>query len=497
MNSFTFSGITKFKPFLFLVTCLCFLLYVPLFAQIQKIDSLKNVIEHTGDDSLQVNALNELSLNLWDSKPDTAIMYATMSLKLGNKIKYKSGVAYAYKTIGMGYYTKGDYIKVIENWQQSLATFDSIGDKIGISNILMNIGSVYTNQGDDAQAIEIYLRSLRVAEEIGDKRRIASVYLNLGNVYLNKPETHYKSLEYLLQSLKISEEFREYDAIGNASVNIGEIYYLKQNYDSALFYFEKSLKASEIDGINNVPYSLNNIGKVYSQRKQYASSVMNHNKAYDISKQINDVLQIAQSLIGIGNAYRFSERYNLAIEPYIEAESLAKEIGALKDLKEIYEGLSSTYSALKDYSNAFTYQTLLTEINYDLYNAENDKKIERMQFAFDIDKKQSEIEDLTKEKKLQDLEIQQQKYVNYAAGIAGIVLLLLALGMFNRYRFIQRTNKIIEKEKNRSDQLLLNILPVETAEELKEIMDQLKPAAIVTSPSCLLTLKVSQNYRQH
>ena len=84
-------------------------------------------------------------------------MYATMSLKLGNKIKYKSRDTY-YKTIGMGYYTKGDYIKVIENWQQSLATFDSMGDKIGISNILMNIGSVYTNQGDDAQAIEIYLQ---------------------------------------------------------------------------------------------------------------------------------------------------------------------------------------------------------------------------------------------------------------------------------------------------------------------------------------------------
>ena len=72
----------------------------------------------------------------------------------------------------------------------------------------------------------------------------------------------------------------------------------------------------------------------------------------------------------------FRKGVNLAIEPYIEAESLAKEIGALKDLKEIYEGLSSTYSALKDYSNAFTYQTLLTEINYDLYNAENNKKIE-------------------------------------------------------------------------------------------------------------------------
>jgi adenylate cyclase len=44
----------------------------------------------------------------------------------------------------------------------------------------------------------------------------------------------------------------------------------------------------------------------------------------------------------------------------------------------------------------------------------------------------------------------------------------MAIGLFNRYRYVRKTKQIIENEKERSEKLLLNILPLETAEELKE-----------------------------
>ncbi len=44
----------------------------------------------------------------------------------------------------------------------------------------------------------------------------------------------------------------------------------------------------------------------------------------------------------------------------------------------------------------------------------------------------------------------------------------MAFGLYRRYRFIRKTKEIIEKERDRSESLLLNILPVETAAELKK-----------------------------
>lgn len=431
-------------------------------------DSAILAIRALNDDSLKVNSLNTLSFSVWESDPDLAISYGTEASKLSSQTGYLPGLATALKAIGMGYYKKGNYLEVLNNWQQSLAIYDSLGDLGGVANLLMNIGAVYFNQGDDSQALDNYLQSLRVAEQIDDKLRIASTYLNIGNVYLNKTETHDKALDYSMRSLKLSEQLEAYDAVGNAAVNIGEIYFLSSNYDSALFYFEKAIAASEIEGETNLPYSYNSIGKVYAAREQYVSANLNHSKALEIAAQTNDNLQMAQSYIGIGNAYRLSNRNQLAIEPYDKAEELSKNIGALKELQEVYQGLSLVYAKLSDFPKAFTYQALLTQINHEIYNAENDKKLERLQFSHEIENKQREIEGLVKDKKLQELEIQQSKYVTYSAIFVGFLFILLAGGLFNRYRYIRRTNQIIEKEKKRSDQLLLNILPAETAEELKD-----------------------------
>jgi adenylate cyclase len=446
-------------------------LFIPILktdAQDTAIDSLNALILQSEADSNKVNALNALSILYWESQPDLTISYAEQARELSEKIEFRKGIAYALKNMGMGYYTKGNYVDVLNSWKQSLAAFDSIGDKNGVSNILNNLGTIYTNQGDDAQAIDFYLRALKVAEEIGEKIRIASALLNIGNVYLNKTETHDKSLSYLLRGLKIMEDLDEQDAVGTASVNIGEIYFERADYDSALYYFEISLQASEIDGSSNMPYAMNNMGMVYSVRQDYAQAEYYHSEALRIAQQFNDKLQEAQSLVGLGNTYRRQQNYPKSVAVYEQAESIAKEIGASKELKEIYDGISTSYAELQQYSDAFRYQTLLTEINLELYNAENDKKIERLQFSYEIEKKQDEIDILAKTAEIEQLKTKRQKAISMGLGTIGFLVLVLAGGLFNRYKFINRTNKIIEAEKNRSENLLLNILPSETAEELKQ-----------------------------
>jgi class 3 adenylate cyclase len=103
---------------------------------------------------------------------------------------------------------------------------------------------------------------------------------------------------------------------------------------------------------------------------------------------------------------------------------------------------------------------LLTGIKDTLYNTDEDKKIQQLQFNSEIEKKENDI-------KLQDATIQRQKIVNWAAGISGFLLLIVAIGTYNRYKYIRKTNKIIQNERDRSKELLLNILPEETARELE------------------------------
>jgi class 3 adenylate cyclase len=130
-------------------------------------------------------------------------------------------------------------------------------------------------------------------------------------------------------------------------------------------------------------------------------------------------------------------------------------------MKTAYEELSKLYAAQGKFKDAYRYEALFSAIKDSILNADEVNKRQRMQYNFDMDKKEAEI-------KVQDVTIQRQKTINYAAAVTGFLLLLLMIGMYNRYQYTKRTNKIIKDERDRSKSLLLNILPEETARELEE-----------------------------
>ena len=77
------------------------------------------------------------------------------------------------------------------------------------------------------------------------------------------------------------------------------------------------------------------------------------------------------------------------------------EIGAKLELKDLYQQMSIAYAKSADYGNAFKYQSLFSNIKDTLYNIETDKKLGRLQFDFDLQKKEGQISLLTKDKALQ------------------------------------------------------------------------------------------------
>ena len=453
---------TLFISVLFLVTG------ISVHAQTKQADSLKLLIRNANDDTLKVNTLIDISGSLLRVDANEALRYANDALSLAKQLDFVRGEAYALKNIGMSYYFQGNYIETLLFWQQSLSAFQTIDDKLGIANMLNNLGAVNFNEGDDEKAIQYYLESLKVSEEIGDKLRIATALVNIGAVYYNKTGTHNRALEYYLKALPLSEELGDNDAIGTSAVNMGEIYLARGDDKSALIYFEKALKAYRASENGNIPYALNNIGKVYASRKDFVKAIEYQREAFELAARQNAKLEMTQSLLGLASTYNLKGDFGSAVDTYLKAKDLAIEIGANYELKFAYEGLAVLYEKISDFRNAYKYQTLFSSIKDTLYNAEMDKRLQALTLNFDLEKKQGEVDLLTKDRALQELDLQRQKAIRNATSVTGILLLLLAIGLFNRYRYVRKTKKIIEDEKDRSEKLLLNILPYETAEELKE-----------------------------
>ncbi len=430
-------------------------------AQDAELDSLLKNLKTAPDDTNKVNTLIAISSKYRNSSADSAIYFAEQAKTEAEKIYFPKGIGYALKALGLAFNQKGDYVNALQKWKQALGIFEKYSIKTGESNMLNNIGAVYYAKGDENNALDNYLKSLKIAEEIHDTLRIGTALANIAGVYSNKPATYQKSLDYHRKALFFSIASGNSELIGNSYANIGEIFISMQKedsgnmklLDSALLY----LKQGQVYLANtyNEAYVINAMGKVYRLKKENVHALDLYQMGYSSGKTFESKLDMGQALLGSALTYQEEKDFNTAISFYKKAEALMVDIGLDEsyDITKVYEGLAFSCAQMNNHVDAFNYQQKLIDTKDKIYNLEVDKKLGTKLFAFEMEKKQGEIN-------LQEEIIGRQKLVRNGF-IGGFAIMVLFAVVF----FLQR-NKI-GREKKRSDELLLNILPEEVAEELK------------------------------
>jgi class 3 adenylate cyclase/tetratricopeptide (TPR) repeat protein len=410
-----------------------------------------------GKDTAAVNKLLTESKSFVGTDSAKAINLALRAKEMANELKYPKGEANALKNIGMVYYKRGMYVQTLDYWNQSLEIFENSRDDVGISNMLSNIGAIYLNQGADAKALEYTLRSLQMAEKLSDTLRMITALTNVGAIYHNKKDP--AALNYLLKAVPLAESSGNKDAYVVITGNIGEIYFDNDNNTKAVEYYQKSIKSSENNSATAFAY--NGIGKVYLKEVHFDLALENHNKALAIAEKEDDKFQVVRSLRGLADVYEKQNKTSLAIEYYNKAKKIAELMDDVKvELKDLYKEMASAYSKTKDFSNAFSYQSLYSDIKDSLYTTDIKKKLNQLQFDFELSKKEGEIV-------LQEARIKSEKQARTGVTIGLGLLLIIAFIIYRNYLQKAKVNKILDKQKDQIENLLLNILPKEVASELQ------------------------------
>ncbi|MEH6535650.1 MAG: adenylate/guanylate cyclase domain-containing protein [Psychroserpens sp.] len=385
--------------------------------------------DQTQKDSIRTDAFKNY---IWDGflfdKPDSAFTLAEELVTFAKTEQYPNAKAEAYNIQGVSFWLKANYLKALDYYKRSLKIREEIGDKKGISASLYNIGNIYLRQGNYPQALDYHQRSLKIEEEIGNIEGVASSLGNIGLIY-SEQNNFPKALDYYTKSLKTQEEIGDKHAIAVLLGNIGYNYKRQGNYSKALDYYTKGLKIREEIGYKHgIAFSHKNIGYNYNAQDMHKSAIIECQKAL----------------------------------------TLSKEIGAIDLQREACECLYDAYKALGNDNKALAYHEQMLVLNDSLQSEETSKKLQQMEF-----KKQVLADSLFQVEKDLKVEIahqsevqQKNKNKNLALG-AGIFFLLLAGGFYSRWRYVKKSKAVIEKEKDRSENLLLNILPAEIAEELK------------------------------
>jgi adenylate cyclase len=133
---------------------------------------------------------------------------------------------------------------------------------------------------------------------------------------------------------------------------------------------------------------------------------------------------------------------------------ISRESGIADGLQNCYGDLSLAYRLLGDYKRSLDYADSFQLMRDSTYSSDNRVKMAKLATKGEQDLKEKQIA-------LNKLEIQKKKNERIYFGIGVGMLLTIVSGLFF-------SRKTIQKEKNVSENLLLNILPAEVARELKQ-----------------------------
>ena len=309
-------------------------------------------------------------------------------------------------------------------------------------------------QGNLVEALEAYFKSAEAAKRARYKPGEGGAYSTIADIYSINDDSA-NAMLYYYKAIDILRQSNDSILLASAILNAGDEFLNRKNYDSALVYFQESGKIYEkVNYQIGEAYSLGNTGMVYANIGNISLAEKNINEAINILLELEDYYPICVYLISMCDIYMQKEDQKRALAYAMRSLTLARQYGlkdqisdANKKLSELYEQSGNHVEALKYYKDHIAYRDSVS-------NLQTVQNLANLRTNYELSQKQVELNLLNQKRK------NQRTILISLLIILGLTTVLL--GTLYWYY------KAISKETKRSENLLLNILPVEIAKELKQ-----------------------------
>jgi len=442
----------------------CFILLISISSKAQnpRLDSLKTRVEQPIADIERVDILNTLAIDLRRNDPDQGLVYAQQALELALKIEYKKGVRDAYNSKGSVLFGKGDYYQSLDLFQKSLALSMEMDELSKIAHAYYAMGVIYRKLGKYPESLELELKALKINEDLADTLEMGNSYSNIGIVYTNMAK-YSEALKNLFKAVQLQNSIDDVYGLASSQIGIGNVYFYQNDLEKALEAYTEAMKiGEELEDLRLISLCLDNIAGIYASKEDYASALKNYQASLELDLRTSNKGGMARSYNWIGAIYFKQNDFKKAQEYLSKSLEIATELHDLEQLQQIHTVWTSLDSAQGNFDGALAHYRTSVGFRDSLVNRENSEKILQQQMQFDFDK-QKALAEKEQEKKdaVLNEELAKQKLIRNGSMGAALILLLFAIVFF-------RQRKKIQYGKERSDELLLNILPEEVAEELKQ-----------------------------
>lgn len=381
-------------------------MYFPVLAQ-TSVDSLLLVLEYSEEDTTRLRLLNELTNNLRNADPDSAIYYALKSHELAVELQDNSGMARSLYFSGVIYRKLGVLSSAIDHLNESLVLYEELQDSVGLATVYNAFGNLWLYEDMD-KAKEYYEKSLELFQSLGNETYIPYIYLGIGSTFDGKKE-YSIAQQYYFQALDIMLKTGDSNRTMIAAfLNIGENYEYANDLDNAYQYYIKGLH---------------------------------------LSKRLGNDPRLVDSYIHLGKFYNVTGEYENSILYLDSAMAIAMEQNFLEEIRDNAELLADSYKQNEDYESALYYA--------ELYKVINDS-IKRME-ANALLRSYTMEREYNREIQQKEADLQKAKLMQNFAVIALFLVVISLFYMYRNYRIKNRANALMAEVDELKTKMFSNI----------------------------------------
>lgn len=315
-------------------------------------------------------------------------------------------------------------------------------------------------KGDLSNALENYFVSAKLAGEAKKNRQVGIVSITIADVY-SLMGNHQNAIKHYNNAIEILRREQDSLLIASALLNAGDEYLKREKLNDAIKYFQEAgIIFKKLNNSIGYAYYLGNMGLIYAKQGNDNIATKTIEDAVSILETEQDFYGVSAYLGYMSEIYALKDDWNSALKFAKQSLEIAHKYGLKKEISDAYLQLSEMYEQLGDLEQYIAYYKNHIIYKDSINNITTVQQIANIRTDYEVSEKQIEVDLLNEQKKNQQ---------NIGAVIFVVLLLVIALsiGLYKRYKYIQKTKLIIEQEKNMSENLLLNILPEHTAQELK------------------------------
>lgn len=413
-------------------------------------------------------SLNHIGFNYHDlGMLDSAIVYYKKSMAFREAINDEVGRAWNLNNIGIVFEDQGEIENAKKYHNQALKIRESIDDMKGVAASLSNLAILYFRQGNHVMAVDYLHRVLKIVDKNEDMYQRANALQNLSTIYSGQGDFE-KSLEYEKEVLKLREELGDLRMTLSTMGNIAAAYSNLDMDKECIEYCHRIIKRSRYEGMeaySGMAYYL--LSSVYLRQHRHDSALYWIWKDPALLDYKNHEEGTSRVLV-LGRIYADQGRHDLALNWFNKGMELTSKTKDVRDIKLLTESMYETYKEVGNKAKALEMLELHNFYRDSINSENNQRSLIEMQYQYQYEKaaltdsinNAKAVEIKNAQIAQRDAEIKAKKNQQYGL-FGGLGLMLILAVVF----FTQRNS--IAFEKDRSDKLLLNILPRETAEELK------------------------------